>query len=349
MSDPTKDKQPVRLVWFRLPGFARVEGVPSLVVFALVVGLFMATAPNVFLGWPIYFSFLTTVPPMVVLAIGLTLVVAAGEIDLSFPSVMAFSGFLFAWCVNTTGSAWLAVIAALAGGALVGVVNGVLVAVVGVPSIIATIGTQFLWAGVASILSGGLSYALQELANGSAYAVFAGTLFGVIPMQSLWALGLAVFMWFILNRHRFGEHVLFIGDNRNVAKVMGINVLRETVKLFTLMGVLAGFATALLTLENLNYFSTQGQGYLLPALAGVFIGGTSVFGGSATIVGTFFGTFVIGMLEAGIVATGIAGFWVQAIEGVVFIVAVILHLLVENPARLRMLRERFRLGGKYSR
>jgi len=225
-------------------------------------------------------------------------------------------------------------------------VNGVLVAVIGVPSIIVTIGTQFLWAGVASILSGGLSNALQELASGSAYAVFAGTLFGLIPMQALWALGLAVVMWFILNRHRFGEHVLFIGDNRNVAKVVGINVLRETVKLFTLMGVLAGFATVLLTLENLNYFSTQGQGYLLPALAGVFIGGTSVFGGTATIVGTFFGTFVIGMLEAGIVATGIAGFWVQAIEGVVFIVAVILHLLVENPARLRTLREKFRFGGR---
>ncbi|MBB5417446.1 simple sugar transport system permease protein [Paraburkholderia atlantica] len=346
MSDPIKEKRPARLVFFRLPGFARVEGLPSVVVFLLVVGLFMATAPRVFLGWPIYFSFLTTVPPLVVLAIGLTLVIAAGEIDLSFPSVMAFAGFLFAWCVNTTGSAWLAVIAALAGGALVGVVNGVLVAVVGVPSIIVTIGTQFLWAGVASILSGGLSNALQQLASGSAYAVFAGTLFDVVPMQAIWALGLAIFMWFILNRHRFGEHVLFIGDNRNVAKVVGINVPRETVKLFTLMGVLAGFATVLLTLENLNYFSTQGQGYLLPALAGVFIGGTSVFGGTATIVGTFFGTFVIGMLEAGIVATGIAGFWVQAIEGVVFIVAVILHLLVENPARLRVLREKLRFGGR---
>jgi len=346
VSDPIKEKQPARLMCFCLPGFSRIEGLPSLVVFVLVVGLFMATAPRVFLGWPIYFSFLTTVPPLAVLAIGLTLVIAAGEIDLSFPSVMAFSGFLFAWCVNTTGSAWLAVIAALAGGALVGVVNGLLVAVVGVPSIIVTIGTQFLWAGVASILSGGISDALQQLADGSAYAVFAGTLFGAVPMQSLWALGLAIFMWFILNRHRFGEHVLFIGDNRNVAKVVGINVLRETVKLFTLMGVLAGFATVLLTLENLNYFSTQGQGYLLPALAGVFIGGTSVFGGTATIVGTFFGTFVIGMLEAGIVATGIAGFWVQAIEGVVFIVAVILHLLVENPARLRVWRERFRLGGR---
>jgi simple sugar transport system permease protein len=318
-----------------LPKIGGLEGLPIIIVFLLLVGLFMVAAPEVFLNWPIYLSFLTTVPPMLVLSIGLTMVVAAGEIDLSFPSVLAFSGFLFAWCVNTTGDAWLALLLALAGGALVGVVNGILIAMVGIPSIIITIGTQFFWAGVASILSGGMSDALNQLANGSLYMVFASNLFGIIPMQAVWATGLAVFMWFILNRHRFGEHILFIGDSRTVARVAGINVVRETVKLFTLMGLLGGFAAVLLTLENLNYFSTQGEGYLLPALAGVFIGGTSVFGGAATMVGTFFGTFIIGMLEAGIVATGIGGFWVQAIEGVVFIVAVILHLLVESPAKFR--------------
>jgi simple sugar transport system permease protein len=314
-----------------------IEGLPIIVVFLVLVGVFMAAAPEVFLHWPIYFSFLTTVPPMLVLSVGLTMVVAAGEIDLSFPSVLSFSGFLFAWCVNTTGDAWLAFLLALAGGALVGVTNGLLIAFVGIPSIIITIGTQFFWAGVSSVLSGGMSDALQQISTGSLYAVFASNLFGVIPMQAIWATGLAVFMWFILNRHRFGEHILFIGDSRTVAKVAGINVARETVKLFTLMGLLGGFAAVLLTLENLNYFSTQGEGYMLPALAGVFIGGTSVFGGTATMVGTFFGTFIIGMLEAGIVATGIAGFWVQAIEGVVFVVAVVLHLLIETPAKLHAL------------
>jgi simple sugar transport system permease protein len=323
-------KQPRQ--WSKL---AHVEGLPIIVVLLLLVGLFMAAAPGVFLRWPIYLSFLTTVPPMLVLAVGLTMVVAAGEIDLSFPSVLSFSGFLFAWGVGTTGSAWLGFLLAMAGGAFVGFTNGVLIAMVGVPSIITTIGTQFFWAGVASILSGGMSDALQQLATGSLYAVLASTLFGVVPMEAVWAVGLTVLMWFILNRHRFGEHVLFIGDNRNVAKVAGINIVRETVKLFTLMGLLGGFAAVLLTLENLNYFSTQGEGYLLPALAGVFIGGTSVFGGTATMVGTFFGTFIIGMLEAGIVATGIAGFWVQAIEGVIFVVAVILHLVVESPSKLR--------------
>lgn len=315
----------------------QVEGLPIILVCILLVLFFIAFAPRVFLHWPIYFSFLTTVPPMMVLAIGLTLVVAAGEIDLSFPSTLAFAGFLFSFCETSIGNPWLGLVAALAGGALIGLVNGVLVAMVGVPSIIVTIGTQFFWAGTASILSGGQSDALQELDGSAIYDIFTGNLFGFLPMQFLWALGIAVFIWFILNRHRFGEHVLFIGDSRQVARVAGINVARETIKLFVVMGLLGGFAAVLLTLENLNYFSTQGQGYLLPALAGVFIGGTSVFGGTATIVGTFFGTFIIGMLEAGIVATGIAGFWVQAIEGVVFVAAVTLHLLVESPGKLKTL------------
>ena len=87
----------------------------------------------------------------------------------------------------------------------------------------------------------------------------------------------------------------------------------------------------MLTLENKNFFGTQGQGYLLTALAAVFIGGTSIFGGRATIVGTVFGAFIITMIEAGLVATGIQGFWVRAVEGLVFLGAVIFHLVVDEP------------------
>ncbi|HUZ62407.1 MAG TPA: ABC transporter permease [Acetobacteraceae bacterium] len=333
----------------RLPLFRRIEGLPIIIVFAVLVGMFMVFSPRVFLGWPIYLSFLTTIPPMLVLALGLTMVIAAGEIDLSFPSVLAFSGFLFAFVVRDVHAAWapwLAAVVAVAGGVLVGLVNGVLVAIVGIPSIIVTIGTQFFWAGIATVLSGGLSYSLDRLSGTSLADVFTGLLFGHIPMQALWAAGLAVLVWLVLNRHRFGEHLLFIGDNRNVARVAGINVMRETLKLFMLMGGLAGFAAVLLTLENLNFFANQGQGYLLPALAAVFIGGTSVFGGAGSVVGTFFGGFIIGMLEAGIVATGIEGFWVQAIVGVVFVAAVTFHLLMENPGRIATIRRVIRRSAR---
>jgi simple sugar transport system permease protein len=109
------------------------------------------------------------------------------------------------------------------------------------------------------------------------------------------------------------------------------------------MGTLAGFAAVLLTLENRNFFNTQGQGYLLIALASVFIGGTSIFGGQASIVGSFFGAFIISMIEAGLTATGIQGFWVRAVVGLVFLAAVIFHLIMEQPQRRARLVQMFKL------
>ncbi|SIR10119.1 MULTISPECIES: ABC transporter permease [Acidiphilium] len=318
---------------------AKLEGLPIIIVFFVLIGLFVGFAPTVFLHWPIYNSFLVTIPPMMILSLGLTLVIAAGEIDLSFPAVIALSGFLFAHVTRTYDAPWLGLLAAIAGGALIGVVNGFLIAVIGIPSIIITIGTSFFWSGIATVLSGGMSYTLERLTGTAINGILSGTVLG-IPSEAFWALGVAVVVWFILNRHRFGEHLLFIGDSREVARVVGINTLRERIKLFTLMGALGGFAAVLLTLENLSYFPTQGQGMLLSALAAVFIGGTSVFGGTATVVGSFFGALIIGMLDAGIVATGVAGFWVEVIVGLVFVAAVVLHIGIDDPARIRQLQRR---------
>ncbi len=324
-------------------GLSRVEGLPIIGVFVLLIGLFMVLAPNVFLGYRIYMSFLATVPPVLVLALGLTMVIAAGEIDLSFPSVIAFSGFIFAFLFKHYELTWLALAGALLGGALIGVVNGVLVAGVGIPSIIATLATQFFWGGITTVLSSGLSYNIRSIKDYAIWDLFVGRI-GPLPVQSLWVLGLAILLWSILNRHRFGEHLLFIGDNANVAKVVGINVDRERIKLFVLMGVLGAFAAVLLTLENKNFFNTQGGGFLLIALASVFIGGTSIFGGQATIVGSFVGAFIIGMIEAGLVASGIQGFWVRAVVGLVFVAAVVFHLTMEQPARLAALSRLIRRG-----
>lgn len=310
----------------------RVEGLPIIVVFVVLIACFIVASPEVFLRLPIYMSFLTTVPPVLVLALGLTFVIAAGEIDLSFPSVIAFSGYVLAMLYRDHQLVWPAVLAAVAAGALIGLINGLIVAYVGVPSIITTLATEFFWGGITTVISGGTSYSLRTVQDTSMWAVFVGKI-GEFPLQALWAIGLTILLWFIMNRHRFGEHVLFIGDNANVARVVGVNVDRERVKLFTLMGTLAGFAAVLLTLENRNFFNTQGQGYLLIALASVFIGGTSILGGQATMVGTFFGAFIISMIEAGLTATGIQGFWVRAVVGLVFLAAVIFHLTMEQPQR----------------
>ncbi len=337
------------------PGLlSRVEGLPIMVVFILILALFMGTAPEVFLRPNIYTTLLSTAPPLILLAAGLTFVIGAGEIDLSFPSVIAFSGFVFAVLFKEWQLGWLAVLGALLSGVLVGVVNGVLIARVGIPSFIATLGTQFFWSGIATLLSGGKSYALRGAEQSTVYAGLVGTTgdFGGDPnaiawqdqisVQALWTAAIVAFLWLVLNRHRFGEHVLFLGDSNQVSRVVGIPVEREKIKLFTLMGLLAAIAAVLLTLENKNYFGNQGQGYLLTAIAAVLIGGTSIFGGHATLVGTVFGCLIIWMLEAGLVASGLTGAWVRTVQGLIFLVAIVFYLLVEEPGRRAALLGRFR-------
>lgn len=329
---------------------ARIEGLPIIVVFVLLLGLFMYTAPEVFLAPQIYTTLLSTAPPLILLAAGLTFVIGAGEIDLSFPAVIAFSGFVFAILFKQYHLGWIAVLGGLLSGMLVGVVNGLLIARIGIPSFIATLGTQFFWSGMATVLSGGKSYALREAEDSSVYTVIVGN-FGdpnsiawqnQISVQAVWTVLIVVFLWFLLNRHRFGEHILFIGDSNDVAQVVGINVGWEKIRLYTLMGTLSAIAAMMLTLENKNYFGNQGQGYLLTAIAAVLIGGTSIFGGRATLVGTVFGCFIIWMIEAGLVASGLTGAWVRTVQGLIFLIAIVFYLLVEEPGRRATLMRRFR-------
>ncbi|MCH8196603.1 MAG: ABC transporter permease [Proteobacteria bacterium] len=335
-----------------------IEGLPIIGVFLVLIGVFMVTAPESFLGYRIYMTFLGTVTPPLILGLGLTLVITAGEIDLSFPSVMKMSGLTFAYLVKfeifplDAGLAdkhdllpYLALLAALIVGAAIGFINGVLIARVGIPSIIATLATLFVWEGATVILSGGLSHNIRQIGGYSIYDVLTGRI-GPVPVQALWALGLAVVTWFVLNRRRFGEHLLFIGDNPEVARVLGVDVVREKIKLFTLMGVLGALAGVVLTLDNKNFFTTQGSGYLLIVMAAVFIGGTSITGGKGSIVGTFFASFIVGSIEAGIVASGLGGFWTRLVVGLVFLTAVIVHIFMENPRKFEVFRQLvgFRFG-----
>jgi simple sugar transport system permease protein len=324
----------------------RFEALPIIIVFALLLSLFMYGAPEVFLSPYIYTTFLSTLPPLVLLAMGLTFVIGAGEIDLCFPAIIAFSGFIFAVLFKEYDLGWIAVVAGLASGVLVGFINGVIIAKVGIPSFMTTLATQFFWAGMATVLSGGKSYALRGAEDSSVWQWIVGRPFASLTtidwlqqlsMQALWTALIVGFLWLILTRHRFGEHALFIGDSNDVSRVVGIDVDREKIKIFTLMGFLAACAAIMLTLENKNFFGNQGQGYLLTAIASVLIGGTSIFGGQATILGTMFGCLIIGMIEAGLVASGLTGAWVRTVQGLIFLIAIIFYMYANEPQRRRAL------------
>ncbi len=292
--------------------------------------LFMIISPGTFLRPTIYLAFLSTAPFVGIMALGITMVLVCGEIDLSFPASMAFAGFVFGVTSSATGSVLLGIIGALATGAAVGMFNGLLITKIGIPSIIVTLGMQFLIRGSTNVMASGMAIPLRGIAGSPLYAAFVGKAGGIIPAQSLWFLVIAVLLWFVLFRHKFGDHVLFTGDNEDTARMMGVSVDRTKILVFMLMGVLAAFAGLLDCFKMNTWWPTMGEGYLLTTFAAVFVGGTSMFGGEGTILGTFIGAFLIGSLEAGIVAAGLSGFWTQLIYGLLILIAVTIHTILRR-------------------
>ncbi len=297
-------------------------------LFLLLLGIFMFSGARAFLAWPMYESLLSTLPLYGFLALALTLVVATGEMDLCFPATLAMAGFAFALTVTHTGYIWLAMLAALATGMTIGFGNGLLVAYVGVPSIIATIGTQFFWRGAVMLLSQGLAISLADLAP--LHNLFVGRLFDALPMQALWLVAMAVALWVLFHRHPMGDCLRFTGENANIARRLGIPVAKSRLGVHMLMGTIAGFAGAVGCMEMGSWWPTQGDGYMLLVFAAVFIGGTSVFGGSGKIYGTLVGIAIVGIIEAGIVSSGLSGFWTRTIHGMVIVIAVSSHALLSR-------------------
>lgn len=297
--------------------------------FGLLWLIFIVLAPRTFLGDRIYLSFAETTPFFAIIALPLTMVIVTGDMDLSFPSIMALGmvGFVGIW--NLTGSVVLGTAAALLVGALAGLFNGLLVTYVGIPSLVVTIGTQFFFRGLTLVLVDGRSYALVDTQASPAYEILVGRLFG-IPMEFVWLVLAAVATWLLLNRHRLGQNAYVVGDNRQAAALMGIPIRRTRITLFVLTGLAAAFAGLLNSLQIVNFYPTMGDGYLLPTLAAIFVGGTSVFGGRGSIWGTFIGAFMIGGITAGIVAVGLTDYYTNLIYGAVVLISVSIHALLRR-------------------
>lgn len=298
-----------------------------------LLGIFMLLSPGAFLSPRIYVAFGSTIPFVAMLALCLTFPVIAGELDLSFPSVMAIAGLVFADIFLASGSPLLAMAAALGIGALAGLINGLLVVKVGVPSIIATIGTQFFWRGLAALLAAGLARNIVAVRETLLHEILVGRIGGLVPAQALWRLVIAGGLGLILNRHVFGDQVLFIGDNIRTARLMGINTDQVRVLLFVLMGTMSALVSVLVCLEMANWWPTQGEGYLLLVFAAIFIGGTSVFGGEGTIFGTLVGAIIIGIIEAGIISAGLSGFWTRLVHGFIIVASVSVYAQVFKTGR----------------
>ena len=298
------------------------------IVMLLIWAIFAVGSPETFFSYNIYQAFMTTTPFFAIVALPLTMVIITGEMDLSFPSIMSFGVLIFSTVLVVTGNLWLGLLACLAGGLLAGMLNGFITVRFGVPSLVVTIGMQFFWRGVVQVLTDGRGTSLLPTRGTFFYEVFVGRLFGMVPMQMIWTVLIAIGAWFLLNRTRFGAHIYLIGDNQESARLMGINVSQRKILVFGLTGLAAALAGLISSLEVTYYWPTLGEGYLLNTLSSVFLGGTSVFGGTGTIYGTFVASFIIGAINAGIVAIGLSGFYTQLIYGLIVVLSVVIQTVV---------------------
>lgn len=320
----------VRQRW-TLKSFAttRASQIGITVAFVVLWLGFIYFAPETFLSGRIYVSFAQTTPYFALSALALTMVIVSGDIDLSFPSIMALGMVGFVAVERTTGSVELAILTALAVGALAGLFNGVIVTVIGIPALVVTIGTQFLYRGLALVLVSGRTYPLVETRGTVGYELIVGRL-GGIPMQFVWLVLATIGTWLLLYRHRLGQNAHVIGDNRQAAELMGIPIQRTRTILFVLTGIASALAGVMISLQVTNFYPSVGSGFLLPTLAAVFVGGTSVFGGRGTVWGTFIGAFMIGGIRAGIVAAGLTEFYTDLIYGAIILIAVSTHAVLQR-------------------
>ena len=292
--------------------------------------LFLIAAPKVFTKFDMYNALLITTPYFGMVAIPLTLVIIAAEIDLSFGSIMAWGMTGFDVVYLATHNFWLGFIACLLAGLFAGLVNGFIVVKLGIPSLVATIGTQFFWGGMVIVITNAQGLGMTEMQDSFLHAAVVGRINGVIPMQFIWMILIAIGVWFLLNRTRFGAHVYLTGDNVESARLMGVDVDRVKITVFALVGLAAAFAGFVSSTDLLFFWPTMGQGNFLNTLAAVFLGGTSVFGGTGTIFGTFVAAFVINAINPGIVAAGLTQYWTQPIYGFIIVISVSLQAVLRR-------------------
>jgi ribose transport system permease protein len=290
--------------------------------FVIVFLFFAITQPASFLSVSNLTNILVQAAPIMVLAVGLVFVLSAGEIDLSIGSVVALSALSAAVVLQNTGAWPLAVLAALAVGLAVGLLNGLFVAAVRLPSFLVTLATMGLVAGLARELTELQSVPVTD----SAFVSLFGAKWFGLPATVWWAALVVVVGAVALRQTRYGAHVLAVGNNVSAARVSGIKVAR--VRVAVLLGsAMAASVVGLLysaRLQGARY--TLGEADLMTAIAAVIVGGTSLFGGKGTVVGAVFGSLLMAMLNNGLILAGLSVSQQMVARAVIILIAVSISL-----------------------
>ena len=258
-----------------------------------------------------------------IISVGMTFVILIGGIDLSVGSVVALVSVLVGeFMVNLGISPILAVIFALLGGALVGLVNGSINAFWGLPSFVVTLGMLAMARG----LSLGITSGSTISGFPPEFLYFGQGAYLGIPVPVWVAVVVAIAAHFVLTRTTFGRHVYFVGSNEEAAKLSGIRVRRVKISVFVISSTLAAVSGILETARLSVGQPAAGNGYELLAIGAAVIGGASLFGGVGGILGTALGTSLLLLIQNALILLGISAYWQQVFSGAIIVGAVALNM-----------------------
>lgn len=308
----------------------------AVVVLALIL-LFGVLSPNgVFLGPGNFRNLALDSAQLILLAVGMTFLVGAGELDLSIGANVILSSVVAAKVITLLGgtpeevlagnysnvgiAVMLGLLAAVATGTLFGIVNATLVNLLRVNSFIVTLAMMSVGSGVAYIVTGGVN--VSALPRDLQRNFGSSALFGVIPVPALIAVAVGIAAWFIMTKLRFGTRTLGMGSSIRAAQRAGIDVKRQRIKLFATMGLIAGFV-GFVDISRFLTTNIQGhQGDALAAIAAVVIGGTSLFGGRASVLGSMIAAIIPAILINGLVIMRVGSFYQLVVTGLILLIAV---------------------------
>ncbi|PYG51819.1 monosaccharide ABC transporter membrane protein (CUT2 family) [Pantoea sp. AG1095] len=311
----------------------------AFIALLVIIATFSMLSPNYFTGA----NFLTMASHVAIFglpAIGMLLVILNGGIDLSVGSTLGLAGVMAGFMMQGINlealglvlylPVWAVAILTLVVGALVGLVNGVLIAWFRVPAFVATLGTMYVARGIALLITNGLTYnklsGSEALGNTGFDWLGFNRLFN-IPVGVLVLGVVALACGFLLSRSAFGRWLYASGGNERAADLSGVPVKRIKISVYVLSGVCAALAGLVLSSQLTSAGPTAGTTYELTAIAAVVIGGAALTGGRGNVRGTLLGAFVIGFLSDGLVIIGVSAYWQTVFTGAVIVLAVLLNTL----------------------
>lgn len=256
-----------------------------------------------------------------VMAIGMVFVIGLGHIDLSIGSVVALSSLITAYILRDTGNPILAVIVAIGFGAIVGLFNGLCVTTIGMPAFLTTLGSQTILTGIAMWISA--TKAVPITHKGFLFWFGSGTI-GQVPILLFWAVGATVVGYIVLNNTSYGRKILATGGNATSAKYSGVRVNKITVLAFIYNGCLAAIAGTLYAGRAHSARWDFGSGVEMNVIAAVVLGGTAMSGGTGSAIGALIGSFLIMMIDNGLVIGGLGVAQQTFMRGIIIILAVAL-------------------------